>query len=136
MRFHVDNREKTHCPQGHEYTEENTVRWPSQPGSRRCKRCQYQRSHDKWMEIGPPGRRAIHLRAKYGITPEQYDAMFAAQEGLCALCRRAEATRVDHDHETGVVRSLLCHPCNAGIGFFHEDGAVLLLAIAYLEAHA
>lgn len=59
--------------------------------------------------------RRSRLKHQFGITPEQYDVLLAAQDGACALCRRAPKKRrlaVDHDHTTGVVRGLLCTPCN------------------------
>lgn len=52
----------------------------------------------------------------YGITHAEYQALYTAQGGLCAICQRANGkTRrlaVDHNHETGEVRGLLCKTCN------------------------
>lgn len=72
-------------------------------------------------------RKAVSARAHglrtekvYGITEEQYWALYAAQGGVCFICRRAtgktKRLAVDHNHETGAVRSLLCGPCNQMIG--------------------
>lgn len=62
--------------------------------------------------------RRTHL-ARYGITPGQYDEMLAAQNGVCRLCERpcpsGKRLAVDHDHDTGVVRGLLCFPCNSAM---------------------
>ena len=82
--------------------------------------------------------RVKNLRRYYGITVEQYDAMFAAQHGRCAICETHQrdmnyALAVDHDHATGKVRALLCHKCNLGIGYMREDRTLLLRAIRYLE---
>ncbi len=53
---------------------------------------------------------------RYGLTVVEYDAMLEAQGGLCAICGKKEPAdrnmAVDHDHETGQIRSLLCTPCN------------------------
>lgn len=74
----------------------------------------------------------------YGITSNQYDALLVAQAGLCAICKRPEKARskkflaVDHDHNTGEIRGLLCHKCNAGLGHFDEDSDLLADALAYL----
>jgi hypothetical protein len=61
--------------------------------------------------------------------------MIRAQGGLCALCKTNPATQVDHDHKTGRVRGILCLHCNAGMGAFHDDPAIIERAIRYLEQH-
>lgn len=79
----------------------------------------------------------FHLRKKYGITRAQYIAMNQAQGGLCAICGSECSTRlaVDHDHQTGVVRGLLCRRCNIGIGFFRDRPDLALAAARYLTTH-
>lgn len=73
---------------------------------------------------------------KYGITGDEYDYLYAAQDGRCAICRRAtgKARRlaVDHDHQTGQVRGLLCSPCNYQL-IGRYDRAALARAIRYLD---
>lgn len=79
-----------------------------------------------------------HCMKRYGITLEQYDALFQQQKGCCAICHRVAAKRglfVDHDHATQQVRALLCQTCNSGLGLFHEDTRVLEAALAYLRKH-
>jgi hypothetical protein len=61
--------------------------------------------------------------------------MVAEQGGLCKICRRREATQIDHDHRTGVIRGILCLYCNAALGAFHDDPLVIQNAIDYLERH-
>ena len=73
---------------------------------------------------------------KYGITKEAYYALMVAQNGKCAICG-AECwldLRVDHNHETGAVRGLLCAGCNSGIGLLKENLETLRGAIRYIEA--
>ena len=85
-----------------------------------------------------------NLMRLYGITPEQYDAMVAAQHGRCAICGRIPTGRppnghllqVDHDHETGLVRGLLCLRCNRAIALLRDDPAVARRAAAYLRRAA
>lgn len=78
------------------------------------------------------------LRTKYGITVEEYDAMYISQSGKCAICKTYRdkwALYVDHNHKTGKVRALLCNNCNSGIGFFSENQDLLRQAIEYLDVH-
>jgi len=80
----------------------------------------------------------------YGLKRGQYAEMLEAQGGVCAICGQPEAQKfagklkrlsVDHDHQTGRARALLCSACNAIIGYGQDDKARLQKAIAYLEAH-
>ena len=87
-----------------------------------------------WNRANPAARRRVHLKAKYGITPEDYNSMYAEQEGRCGICRDAHSLLVvDHDHETGRIRGLLCRKCNAAIGQLKDDPALLWRALAWLE---
>jgi hypothetical protein len=90
-------------------------------------------------------RRDYQLRRAYGITTEEYYAMLAAQNGVCALCGNppreggkgaAGKLHVDHDHETRRVRALLCTNCNLGLGKFREDARLMRAAADYVEMYA
>lgn len=88
-----------------------------------------------WKRRNPEKHRANNraswLRTNYGITVEQYDAMTMAQSGCCWICRCSPPEDpgtngnhrlvVDHDHDTGVVRGLLCRPCNAALGVLEAN---------------
>lgn len=81
------------------------------------------------------------LRRKYGITLAERNAMIADQCGLCAICAapldlQSRRTHVDHDHNTGRVRGVLCHDCNTGLGMFKDSIASLEFALAYLRRTA
>jgi Recombination endonuclease VII len=69
----------------------------------------------------------------YGMSVENLDAMLAAQHGVCAICQTAPAAHVDHDHQSGRVRGLLCFRCNAAIGQLDDDPLVLRRAARYVE---
>jgi hypothetical protein len=71
--------------------------------------------------------------AVYGLTPESYRQMVEAQHGRCAICGDKGRLFVDHDHETGSVRGLLCSNCNTALGMFEDDLARIERAIKYLE---
>jgi hypothetical protein len=74
-----------------------------------------------------------HLRKSYGMTGAEFQAMVDAQGGLCAICQERPAVHVDHDHETGQVRGVLCFPCNAALGQFRDRIDLLARAASYLE---
>jgi DNA-directed RNA polymerase subunit RPC12/RpoP len=87
-------------------------------------------------------KREYEILRQYGITAAQLDEMIQAQGSLCAICHR-EATgasgsggrlHIDHCHETGKVRGLICGRCNRGIGLLGDDPTVLRAAAAYIEA--
>jgi hypothetical protein len=115
----------------------SNIRWvaPLRPGA------QYY-SPEKQATYG----REWNLQKKFGLTSAEYDAMLAAQGGVCAICGGKEThvhksgklkdLAVDHDHETGQVRGLLCMNHNQGIGRFQNDPALLRAAADYLERHA
>lgn len=102
------------------------TRWPSAKNYVRslCIPCDRRSSEDR------------RLRKRYGITKAEYDQMHANQQGLCALCGREESLNknlaVDHDHQTGKVRALLCGACNRGLGFLGDDATLLQRATNYV----
>ncbi|TXH15707.1 MAG: hypothetical protein E6R03_06725 [Hyphomicrobiaceae bacterium] len=83
--------------------------------------------------------RAGHIRRKYGMSPEDYDSLLKAQNGTCALCdRRQEEERygrlhIDHDHETGRIRGLLCWWCNHKTIGKHNDPMFFYRIYKYLQ---
>ncbi|MFN2503529.1 MAG: endonuclease VII domain-containing protein, partial [Acidimicrobiales bacterium] len=81
---------------------------------------------------GETPRASGHLKRKYGLSLEEYDAMLADQGGGCAICQRS-ADPVDHDHGTGLIRGLLCFTCNNALGDFEDDPVLLRKALAYVE---
>lgn len=87
-----------------------------------------------WKRNNPDRYRANWRRNAYGLTQDDFDRMFTAQDGTCAICRGAfnRTPCIDHCHATGLVRGLLCDGCNRGLGYFKEDGAALARAITYL----
>jgi hypothetical protein len=84
------------------------------------------------------------LRKLYGITLDAYNEMLGAQGGVCAICGQPETRTfrgkvkrlaVDHCHDSGRVRALLCHSCNTVIALAKEDPGILRVAADYLESH-
>jgi hypothetical protein len=91
----------------------------------------------RWEQLPKAERarllKAKHLKMRYQLTPDEYAQMLIAQGGKCAVCEKPFRTiDVDHDHDTGDVRGLLCRGCNLGVEFFikHRDRAESYLASA------
>lgn len=82
--------------------------------------------------------RERHLVKKYGVTFEDYAAMLESQGGVCAICGKPEPENktldVDHDHETGEVRGLLCTSCNRMLGHSGDRPEVLEAGAKYLQS--
>jgi hypothetical protein len=79
--------------------------------------------------------RQSHLRRTFGLTVDEWHALIESQDGRCAICRDGQPKHVDHDHQTGAVRGVLCGRCNMGLGQFGDDPRRLLAAAFYLERH-
>jgi hypothetical protein len=95
-----------------------------------------------------PNRRETNrvekFAARYGVAHNEILRMYARQRGRCAICRRHgplggrsyAGLVVDHDHQTGRVRELICRRCNLGLGYFKDDRLWVASALQYLEKHA
>lgn len=87
----------------------------------------------------PEQKQDAWLRRRYKITLADYVALAESQGNKCAICERPQdwtswRTRlfVDHCHETGAVRGLLCSNCNKGIGMFGESADTIRAALEYM----
>lgn len=86
--------------------------------------------------------RKSKLKMTYGITLKQYDEMLERQGNKCAICSakkpggRTKMFFVDHCHDSGNVRGLLCMRCNTGLGLFLDNPKFLLSAISYLKENS
>jgi hypothetical protein len=79
------------------------------------------------------------IKQKYGLTKRSFDNLLKAQKGRCAICcdkqecGKRKQLYVDHSHDTGVIRGLLCFKCNVLLGMAQDDKSILKLAVQYLE---
>lgn len=80
-------------------------------------------------------RRDYDLKIKYNISLEGYNKLFQEQEGKCAICQEVGKLVVDHDHDTGQTRGLLCNNCNTAIGLLKDKEVNLYGAIKYLNIY-
>lgn len=97
--------------------------------SYRCKPC------------GSSHRDRNSRKAKYGLTDEVFKSLYKEQDSACAICKRTDTgiartkmLSVDHSHETGKVRGLLCNWCNQGLGHFKDSPELLIKAAEYLRS--
>lgn len=100
----------------------------------------HRRSSKAWKENNPERAADARVKRTYGLEHGSYAAMFAAQGGACAICGttdRGPRSRfhIDHCHDTGKVRGLLCSRCNTGIGQFKHDPERIRSAVEYVKAH-
>jgi len=99
----------------------------------------YEEQKRRYREEHKEERRDVarrgHLWRQYGLTPEEYDFLRLAQADLCAVCGLADAAglHIDHHHDTGLIRGLLCGKCNRAIGLLREDPALFDAASSYLQ---
>ncbi|MEU6591635.1 endonuclease VII domain-containing protein [Streptomyces sp. NPDC046881] len=127
-------REKADVPAGHKlcrscgqvkpHSEWHRNATASDGLSTRCKACR--------AALG----REDHLRRTYGITRAERDRLVTSQGGVCCICLAAPPAHVDHCHETGRVRGVLCFSCNAALGQFKDQPEVIRRAAAYVEGIA
>lgn len=110
---------------------------------RTADRIRYVKSSERRKETAKWGA----LKWKFGLTRQAWEAIFAAQDGCCAICSESllptRASRrdkrgacLDHDHRTQKVRGLLCARCNQGIGLLRDSVVIAEKAAAYLRKHS
>lgn len=75
----------------------------------------------------------VIIKNRYGLSRREYEEMLASQGGGCGICGTTDRLVVDHDHESGRVRGILCTSCNVSLGRLNEDVGVLRRMIDYLE---
>jgi len=116
------------------------------PTCKKCKNSAAAGYYQRWTPEQRDLHRARVIKSRYGIEVSLIHALYEKQEGCCAICGRsgerpAESEKrkapkgvlcVDHCHETGEVRGLLCRSCNLGIGCFSDDVGRLAAATSYL----
>jgi hypothetical protein len=95
--------------------------------------------HNRLWRLANPAKHRLHgrkyrLKKNYGISIGQYRDLLKTQGGKCAIClvHLEDSARIDHCHNTGQVRGLLCGKCNTAIGFLNDNPELLRRAADYL----
>jgi hypothetical protein len=131
-----------HC-NGCSTSKDDSEFWKSQS---LCIVCTKERQKTRWASRSPKRRLEQHLKHKYGVTHEEFYATWTSQGGKCAIClselpdlmvyeNRRRGYAIDHNHETGKFRGILCINCNSMLGMAKDSPRILAKAIGYLEAN-
>jgi len=98
--------------------------------NRTCRTCRNER---RFSPEGIAEHRDRELQRLYGISSAEVDALLTSQGGVCAICARSpEPPHVDHDHQTGAIRGILCNSCNLAIGMLQDSPDIVQAALTYL----
>lgn len=142
---------KTHCKNGHEFTPENTKILENKKtgkSQRRCKTCHNEYFKKRMSDLRAKDPEAYRQQyrdwktlSKYGITWKDKQNMLIAQGNKCGNkgCPNTESGgpwnewNIDHDHETGRIRGLLCHGCNTALGLLEESKSRMLGLLDYIK---
>lgn len=129
------------CPKCHK--DKDLEDWLGGGSGDHCRACARKLKNAEYKSSGKKRTDAWRSRLSraYGMTPEQYSELLRSQGGGCAICgacvdKTGRALAVDHCHETGKVRGILCGQCNTGVGNLGDNPSLLRRAAAYVEAHA
>lgn len=136
---------RTHCRKGHQLTPDN------RDYMGRCRTCANARSRkhyrenteihraatEDWKKRNPDKYKNAVLKSVHGLTLEQFNERLEKQGNRCLICRRefSKTLRpyIDHSHESGKTRGILCQQCNTLLGFAKDKIEILLAAIEYLK---
>ena len=128
------------CQKGLHVLTEDTIYINPNNGKRRCLTCKLQNSRD-WHNLNKDKARAGRIQRRFNMSLEEYDNLLNAQNNKCRICGRdfmatdrLAVPCIDHDHNTGLVRGILCTGCNVGLGFFDDNINSLTAAIEYLSS--
>lgn len=102
-----------------------------------CKSCKAEIHKTTYDEVAKKQKFIRNINARHNMSIEEYQDLFKAQNGKCAICKRdllsfKKRPAIDHCHITGKNRGLLCNPCNSGIGFLGDNYETCLNAAMYL----
>lgn len=147
----LDDQGRKQCPACKEYkdlTEYSPSKTHSYGVASVCKACIADMVSERYSL---DYHRKRHLKVTYGLTEEEYNDLLSQQNNVCAICGNPETRRlgrtartinnkfmlhVDHDHDTGKVRGLLCSACNQALGLLKENPDRIKALLLYVEKHS
>jgi hypothetical protein len=110
---------------------------------KKCSHCgAFKHISNFYKDAKAPGKRkskcidclkSSSIKSKYGISNSVYKAMLKGQEYKCLICHSETELVIDHCHENGHVRGLICSNCNKALGLLRDDVESLDRAIRYLK---
>jgi hypothetical protein len=138
----IKKEEMKTCPTCKEYKSLEDY-WKGQYS---CIPCTKEKQKNRWASRSPKKRLHQHLKYKYGVTEEKLMETLDKQENACAICREAlpdllvyenrrRGYAIDHNHNSGEFRGVLCTNCNTLLGMAKDNKDILFAAINYLEAN-
>jgi len=103
-----------------------------------CKKC-YNEKNEQWRKNNPEAyvrsQRNTRRKWQYGIDSDHFYKILDEQGGKCAICKTVvdESAHIDHCHDTGTIRGILCRNCNVGIGMLQDSVEIIGSAVEYLS---
>jgi len=98
-----------------------------------CKPCHNAKVRESKERHNDGGYSAYHRKHRYGISKADIEVLLEKQDGKRVICRTRTPSHIDHDHEAGEVRGVLCFGCNGGLGQFNDNPEWLARAVVYLS---
>jgi hypothetical protein len=132
-----DRNQKRKCDMLKEWRKENPDKALEQKIKYRSKK-PWRRITASKLAANPDFHRENYYKQEYGITLAQFKEILAEQNGKCYICEKDVTTKkteahLDHCHNTGKIRAILCRACNTGIGMLGDNAILLRKAAEYLD---
>lgn len=138
-RIRAYDRERAKDPARAAKIAARAARWTKEhPDRARARRAKWREANRETINAKARLRKVSHRRKRLGHTNESVATLLTRQGGVCAICRTTKTSKwnLDHDHDTGHARGVLCSRCNLGIGLLQDSAAIARAAANYLDLHA